>query len=242
MFEKTKKKLIHFNTSGSIAEDFLASKRKKCARLRLLIRCCFIFHLVAAIACAGLDYFFGADYFIAIAVCAGIDVVMAFFAAGGETSVKAALVGLDAGLAAAGIITGILNGNGKGFVYFLFSGIMAVAALWAVAEMIAAYLRNYLQKFPVKNLRKEDYTLTGKPSGSPFELELPRINGLDADDKKMPLSLPPLTSEMRELANKLSDILNNAPADDELGLDAAVEIEVEGSESGEPTKQVNRIS
>ena len=210
MFEKTKKKLIHFNTSGNIAEDFVAYKRKKSASFRLVIRFCFFFHIIAVIACVGLGYTLGAG-FVPIVVCAGIDIVIAFFAAGGEMPVKGSLVGIDFILAAAGITAGFLNaGFNEKIVYFSCGGIMIISALWSIAELIAAYLRNYLQNYQVNNLRKEDYTLLETKKAGPFEFES-IITVREEIRENTPVILPPLTSEMRELANKLSDILNTVP-------------------------------
>ena len=38
---RIKKKLIHFYTSGNVAEDFVASRRKKVSVMRKIIRACF---------------------------------------------------------------------------------------------------------------------------------------------------------------------------------------------------------
>ena len=232
MFEKTKKKLIHFNTSGNIAEDFLASQRKKSASFRMIIRFCFFFHIIAGIACLGLGYALGAE-FVSIAVCAGIDIVIAFFAAGGEMTTKGSLVGIDVILAAAGITAGFLNaGFNEKIVYFSCGGIMAAAAIWAAAELIAAYLRNYLMNFQAENLCEDDYTLikTKKSGTSDSELNL---NGTCESCENASDLQPPKKSEMFELAEKLSEILNTVPEKEDFVLNSAAEIEIDSHEKFE---------
>lgn len=230
MFEKTKKKLIHFDTSGNIEKDFLASKKKKSAGLRALIRLCFFFHLIGCIACAILGYVFDTDRFMQVAVCAGIDIVIAFFAAGGEMTTKASLVVIDIILAAAGAVNGFSSSENERFLYLLFSSAAICGAVLAVAEMIAAYLRDYLQDFPFEKLKKDDFNFVGKrtagrTAGKTAERSVGKGSERSAvssetgaavaqsmgENAKMPIMTAPKISEMRELAKKLNAVLNGVP-------------------------------
>ncbi len=56
---RIKKKLIHFYTSGNVAEDFVASRRKKVSVMRKIIRACFYLHCAAALLCIGLSILLG---------------------------------------------------------------------------------------------------------------------------------------------------------------------------------------
>lgn len=214
MFENSKKKLIHFNTSGNIAEDFLAHKRKKSAKFRAVIRLCFLFHCIAAVLCVGAGYFFGANL-VSIAVCAGIDIVIAFFAAGGEMTTKGALCGLDFVLAAGGVTAGLFSAGNERLAYFICAGTAVFIAAWAIAEMIAVHLRDYLQSFPVENLQQTDYSLM---SGAETKTISQSENSQVIENIKPAAvsEMPPKQSEMRELAQKLKEVLNSPP--DNTGL------------------------
>lgn len=212
MFEKTKKKLIHFNTSGNIAEDFTASKKKKSERLRAWIRLCFFCHIFGGTACAAVGYVLSRENFFTLLVCVVIEAVIAFFAAGGEMTTKAALVGIDLILAAAGTIKAVSGSENERVLFFIFGGAAIVGAVLAVAEMIAAHLRDYLRDFPAEKLKQEDITpveirSADQPS---FELKMNIINSIER--KKMPPTVIPEVGEMRRLAAELNSILNGASA------------------------------
>lgn len=219
MFENSKKKLIHFNTSGNIAEDFLAHKRKKSAGFRAVIRLCFLFHCIAAVLCVGAGYFFSANL-VSIAVCAGIDIVIAFFAAGGEMTTKGALCGLDFVLAVGGVTAGLFSAGNERLAYFICAGTAVFIAAWAIAEMIAAHLRDYLQSFPVENLQQTDYSLM---SGAETKTISQSENSQVIENIKPAAvsEMPPKQSEMRELAQKLSEVLNAPPVNNELSDETA---------------------
>lgn len=209
MFEKTKKKLIHFNTSGNIAEDFAASKNQKCARLRGLIRLCFFYHLIMGIGCAAAGYAFDTDSFFTLMLCAVVDIVIAFFAAGGEMTTKAALVGIDIILAAGGTVKAVLSVGNVRVLYVIYGGAALIGAVMAVGEMIAAYLKDYLQDFPIEKLKKEDITLleAGGEDSPSYELQMNILNSIE-NRKKQTSAIVPVTGNMRELAAILNGILN----------------------------------
>lgn len=233
MFEKTKKKLIHFNTSGNIAEDFLASKKKKCAMLRTLIRLCFFCHLIGGIACSAAGYVFDRNNFIALVVCAVIETVIAFFAAGGEMTTKASLVGIDIILSAAGTIKAVLSSEGERVLYFVYGGAAFIGVIMAFVGMIAAHLRDYLQDFPAEKLKTEDVTpLEIKDEELPsFELRMSIINSIE--NKKRPPAVQQNVGEMRELAGKLNTILNGDMKGGGFNPDIRVEIDIDSSDNPE---------
>ena len=82
MTYKTKKKLIHFYTTGAVAEDFAASKKRKLAKLRKIIRTCFYVQLGVCVICAAIGFISGFSGAVPVAICTGILLVAAFFAAG----------------------------------------------------------------------------------------------------------------------------------------------------------------
>lgn len=239
MFENTKKKLIHFNTSGNIAEDFLASKNKKCAKLRALIRLCFFYHILGGIACAAAGYVFDGNNFVTLVLCAGIETVIAFFAAGGEMTTKASLVGIDIILVAGSTIKAFLSSGNERILYFVYGGAAIVGAALAIVEMIAAHLKDYLQDFPAEKLKEEDISpskieIKNKKSSiseelSLYELRMSIIAGIE--NKKMPPSVITEVSEMRRLAGELNSILNSAVKGSGFIPDTRVEIDIEESDN-----------
>ncbi|MCH5196233.1 MAG: hypothetical protein J1F28_05940 [Oscillospiraceae bacterium] len=233
MFDKTKKKLIHFHTSGNIAEDFVASKKKKSRRLAAVIRLCFFGHLIGGAVCAAACYIFDRDSFVTLVLCAVIETVIAFFAAGGEMTTKASLVGIDLILAAAGTIKAVSSAGNERILYFVFGGAAILGAILAVAEMIAAHLRDYLLDFPAEKLKTEDVTPIEEKGAelspiSPSEL-IGRIEGVE----KKPLNVAPKLSEMRKIAIKLNNILNGAPKTGEYTTFSKTEIDIDDDDNFE---------
>ncbi len=202
MISKIKKNLIHFCTSGNVTEDFVASRRRKVQKLRKVIRACFYAHCAAALLCFVISFVFGTGKTaIAITAAALVLAWMSFFAAGKNMPVKIVLFTLDFLFSAALITWGALHTPGA--VFFLCGGIVIVAGLFGVASYIAALCKRFLDEFQPRNIRRGDYTLY---SDLHFEL-IPDQPG-DKKTEDVP-SLPPLTSEMRLLANKLKDIICN---------------------------------
>lgn len=200
MVNKIKKNLIHFCTSGNVTEDFVASRRVKVHKLRKMIRACFYVHCAAAILCFLISFAFGSgSTTIVITASALITAWLSFFAAGKNMPLKIVLFILDFVFSAALITGGFFSE--PSVVFFLCGGIAAIEGLIGVASYIAALCKRFLDEFQPRNIRRTDYTLY---SDLHFEL----IPDLPDDKKSEDLpSLPPLTSEMRLLANKLKDII-----------------------------------
>lgn len=198
---KIKKKLIHFYTSGSIAEDFVASRRKKVSLLRRVIRACFYLHCAAALLCVGLSVLLGsAPAVVAITICTVGAAWLSLFAVGDASMMKLLLIAADLTFAAAGFVSGALTEYKAAF--FSCGAVMTAAGAAALLSYFAARCKDYLEGYSPRLIRRDDYTL------------LPG-SGLESDDmlpveEELP-PLPPLTSEMRELAIQLKEILCAAP-------------------------------
>ncbi len=202
MINKIKKNLIHFCTSGNVTEDFVASRRIKVRKLRKVIRACFYAHCAAALLCFLISFAFGSGKTtIFITAAALIPAWLSFFAAGKNMPVKIVLFTLDFLFSAALITWGALHKPGA--VFFVCGGILVIEGAFGVASYIAALCKRFLDEFQPRNIRRTDYTLY---SDMHFEL-IPDQPG-DKKTEDIP-SLPPLTSEMRLLANKLKDIICN---------------------------------
>lgn len=81
---------------------------------------------------------------------------------------------------------------------------MTAAALAAVVSYIAALCRSYLEGFSPRLVRRDDYTLLHSLAPETDEIIPSRVG------EELP-PLPPLTSEMRELAVQLREILRTIP-------------------------------
>ncbi len=184
MFEKTKEKFL----SRALEDDFTEYKNRKCRAFRNVIRLCFFFHLICGLACTAAGFALGFEYSANIAVCVGLDIVIAFFASGGEMSTKGSLVALDIILAAGGITYGVLlSGNDR--LICIASGASAIiGALLGTAQMRAVYLREYLRSITSDGAEK-----------MPVKKKM---------NKKTAVAV---NSEMRELAKKFKDVLNGKP-------------------------------
>lgn len=212
MMYKIKKKLIHFYTGGSVAEDFVASRRKKVSALRRMIRACFYIHCVSAAVCIAVAVLLKAGLFVVvpISLCALISVVLALFSVGEVMPVKTVLYVADLVFAAAAFISGALLEAKT--VFFVCGGIMIFAALAALAAFFAAVFREYLEDYSPRLIRREDYTLLSDYIDEeaadlpPMPMPITMIT----DEEDIP-PLPPLTSEMRELAKQMNDILRADP-------------------------------
>lgn len=203
---KIKKKLIHFYTSGNIAEDFVASRRKKVSALRKIIRICFYLHCAAALLCIGLSILLGSSLeVVGITVCTVAAAWVALFAVSGIGTVKLLLIAVDIVLAAAGFVTGAFTLRA---VYFCCGAIMIIAGVSAIFSYFAARCKDFLEGYSPRLIRRDDYTLMPNFSSETEDI----LPALYIDEEVPPL--PPLTSEMRELAMQLNEVLN-APSEKE---------------------------
>ena len=199
---KIKKKLIHFYTSGNIAEDFVASRRKKVSVLRKIIRACFYLHCAAALLCIGLSILLASGFeVVAITIFTVAAAWVALFAVGDVRMIKLLLIVTDLVLASAGFTVGTLT---EKMVFSICGAVMVIAMLASAISYFAARCKDYLESVSPRLIRRDDYTLL--PNFAPESEDiLPSL-----DNEELP-PLPPLTSEMRELARQLSDILNTPP-------------------------------
>lgn len=197
MFHKTKKRLIHFYTNGNIAEDFVASRRAKVNKLRGFIRACFYLHCTAALTCIGLSLILGAGAAaVPITICALIAAWFALFAVGDLMVMKVVLCVLDFAFAGGAFVAGAFLEPKSPF--FVCGGIMTLAGFLAIGAVFAAVLREFLEEYSPRLIRREDYTIL-------YEVSEERFESPEEEEDIPPL--PPLTSEMRELSKQLRDIL-----------------------------------
>lgn len=201
MTYKTKKKLIHFYSTGAVAEDFAASKKRKLAMLRKIIRACFYVQLAVCVICAAIGFISGFSGAVPVAICTGILMIAAFFAVGGTVAVKTLSCILNFLVTSAGIVACFLT---REPAYGICGGIMLVGFAAACVSLWCWFCKEFLAGYSARLIKREDYTLLRnfadeKPSDAPL------IENFTGDEE--PPELPQLTSEMRELANKLGSIL-----------------------------------
>lgn len=199
---KIKKKLIHFYTSGNVAEDFVASRRKKVSTMRKIIRACFYLHCAAALLCIGLSILLGSGLDVVLITLFTVAAAwLALFAVGDVPVMKLALIAADIVLAAAGFVTGTYAEHKAAF--FSCGAIMLIVGIAAAISYITSLCKDYLESYSPRLIRRDDYTLLHS-----FAPEADEI--IPSRDEELP-PLPPLTSEMRELAKQLKDILCTVP-------------------------------
>lgn len=184
MFEKTKNKFL----SRALEDDFAEYKAEKCRAFRNVIRFCFFFHLVCGLACTAAGFALGFEYSANIAVCVGLDIVIAFFASGGEMTTKGSLVALDIILTAGGITYGVLLSENDRLICIACGAAAIIGALLGTAQMRAAYLREYLRS-----------------------ISSDRAEKMPVEKKMHKKTAAKVNSEMRQLAKKLKDVLNGKP-------------------------------
>ncbi|MBD5129404.1 MAG: hypothetical protein HDT43_05720 [Ruminococcaceae bacterium] len=200
---RIKKKLIHFYTSGNIAEDFVASRRKKVSAMRKIIRACFYLHCAAALLCIGLSILLGSGLEVVIITLLTVAAAwLALFAVGDSRTIKAVLIAADLALAAAGIAVGVLFEHKAAFI--CCGAIMLLAGIAAAVSFFTSICKDYLESVSPRLIRRDDYTLLHS-----FAPETGEQIILSRNEELPPL--PPLTSEMRELAKQLKDILCTVP-------------------------------
>lgn len=204
MTYKTKKKLIHFYTGGAVAEDFAASKKRKLAKFRKIVRACFYVQCGVFAVCAAAGFISGFSGAILTAVCLIIPLAAAFFAAGGTAPVRTLSCILNFLLAVAAIVACILTGEP---FLGVCGGLLAVALAASCVSLKIRIYEEFLAGYPVRLIKREDYTILRNFSDE-TPVELPTIESFTSDNEELP-ELPPLTSEMRELANRLESIIGN---------------------------------
>ncbi|HCD69547.1 MAG TPA: hypothetical protein DEQ68_02865 [Ruminococcaceae bacterium] len=204
MTYKTKKKLIHFYTSGAVAEDFAATKKRKLASFRKTVRACFYVQCGVFAICAAAGFISGFSGAVPAAICSVIPLAAAFFAAGGTAAVRTLSCILNFLLSAAAIVACILTGEP---FLGVCGGLLAAAFAASCVSLRMRFYEDFLAGYPVKLLKREDYTLLRNFSDE-TAVEPPTIESFTSADEKVP-ELPPLTSEMRELANRLGSIIGS---------------------------------
>lgn len=200
---RIKKKLIHFYTSGNIAEDFVASRRKKVSAMRKIIRACFYLHCAAALLCIGLSILLGSGLEVVLITLFTVGAAwLSLFAVGDTRTMKAVLIAADLALAAAGFAVGAFVEHKAAFISC--GVIMLLAGIAAAISFFTSVCKDYLEGYSPRLIRRDDYTLLHNFAPETIEQMIP------ARDEELP-PLPPLTSEMRELAKQLKDILCTIP-------------------------------
>ncbi len=200
---RIKKKLIHFYTSGNVAEDFVASRRKKVSVMRKIIRACFYLHCAAALLCIGLSILLGSGLEVVLITLFTVGAAwLALFAVGDTRTMKAVLIIADLVFTAASFAIGAFAAHKAAFIS---SGvIMLLSGIAAAVSYFTSICKDYLEGYSPRLIRRDDYTLLHSFAPETSEKIIP------SRDEELP-PLPPLTSEMRELAKQLKDILCTVP-------------------------------
>lgn len=193
MFDRTKKRLIHFCTTGNIAEDFARVRKKRIKLLRSVIHLCFYAQCAAAVGCVVTAVLADVGAALAgVAIGSFAVVAVAFMSLGGGSAEKTFSYLLDLVYAVICFLTG-----GKPF--YICGALMLLAAVFALGEFFAAYFRQYLRDFSADMLTRSDYimlSLFAEEKRSAPEVHTPPI--------------PPAKSEMKLLSEQLGGILNGA--------------------------------
>lgn len=227
---RIKKKLIHFYTSGNVAEDFVASRRKKVSVMRKIIRACFYLHCAAALLCIGLSILLGSGLDVVLITLFTVGAAwLALFAVGDTRTMKAVLIAADLAIAAAGFTAGAFVEHKAAFISS--GAIILLAGIAAAISYFTSICKDYLEGYSPRLLRRDDYTLLHS-----FAPEKSEQIILSRDEELPPL--PPLTSEMRELAKQLKDILCTVPEKEP--EDKIIE-EIEQSVYGRESEQKDTI-
>lgn len=195
MIYKIKKKLIHFYTHGNIFEDFVSSRRDKVNLIRRIIRSGFYIHCVIAVLGMLLLIFLGTGLAaIPVVVSLLASAVMSLLAVGDMKPTKAISCCVDLLLS---ILWFVVGGFAEYGAPFIVCGVLLILnTLTALAVCCAGICRSYLESYSPFMVRREDYTMLRNFSDyTPPE-----------EQEEIP-PLPPLTSEMRELSEKLREIL-----------------------------------
>lgn len=212
MTYKLKKKLLHFETSGSsIAEDFIAARRGKVRALRKRLRICFYIHCAAVLLCAAIAVILGTvSDIVKVAVCAAASLVFAVFAAGDHTHAKRLAVVIDVVMTAACILLAVFD---KNKLLYILCAVFAFAGLVSLLLMIFyGNCKKFLEEYSPLSIRRDDYTLLNEVgyklyTGANSTVAASSANANVNDGSGPAAPLPPLTSEMRDLARQVRKIL-----------------------------------
>lgn len=212
MTYKLKKKLLHFETTGSsIAEDFIAARRGKVRALRKRIRVSFYIHCAAVLLCAAAAVILGTvPDIIKIALCAAASIVFAVLAVGDLGNAKPLACIIDAALLLASAALAIL-GRGSRPLYILCAVLMLAALAAIILMSFYGDCKKFLEDYSPLSIRRDDYTLLNEVgyklyTGAHAPVKTTSANA-NVNDGGALQPLPPLTSEMRELAGKVCQIL-----------------------------------
>lgn len=194
MMYEIKKKLTHFYTHGNIAEDFVASRRAKVNKIRRIIRLLFYVHCALAIIGTVLSILLGGGLAVIAAVLgAVVSCGLALLAVGDMKPLKEISCAVDLLLMLVWFISIVFTERKSAFV--VCGVVMALCFLGDFAVLCAAWCRGYLESLNPLLVRREDYTL------------LRSLADNSSDEEPVKISLPPLTSEMRELARQMREVL-----------------------------------
>lgn len=194
MMYEIKKKLIHFYTHGNVAEDFVASRRAKVSKIRRIIRLSFYTHCGLALIGIVLSILLGGGLaVIATVLGAVVSCGLALLAVGDMKPLKEISCSVDLLLMIVWFVSGAFAERKSSFV--VCGVIMTLCFFMDFAVLCAAWCRGYLENLNPLLVRREDYTL------------LRSLTDDSADEEPAKISLPPLTSEMRELARQMREVL-----------------------------------
>lgn len=206
-----KKKLLHFETTGSsIAEDFIAARRGKVRALRKRIRVCFYVHCIAVLMCIAAAAIIGTvPDIIEVSVCAAASIVFAVSAVGDRGSAKTLACVIDAAMLLAAAALAIFGRSSR--LLYILCAVLMLAALGSIILMsFYGSCKKFLEDYSPLSIRRDDYTLLNEVgyklyTGAHAPVKTTSANANVNDGVIQPL--PPLTSEMRELAGKVCEIL-----------------------------------
>lgn len=202
MMYEIKKKLIHFYTHGNIAEDFVASRREKVNKIRRIIRLSFYIHCALVIIGVVLSILLnGGLAVIAVVLGAVVSSGLALLAVGDMKPLKEISCVVDLLLTIVWFVSSAFTERKSAFV--VCGTVMVLCFLGDFAVLCAGWCRGYLESLNPLLVRREDYTL------------LRSLTDDSPDEEPMKISLPPLTSEMRELAKQMREVLREGGKSEE---------------------------
>lgn len=206
-----KKKLLHFETNGSsIAEDFIAARRSKVKALRKRVRVCFYIHCAAVMLCIAAAVILGTVFdIVRVSVCVAASLVFAVFAAGDHPYSKQLACIIDAVVVAASILLAVFDKNTLLYILcavFTFGGLISLIIMTFYGSC-----KRFLEEYSPLSIRRDDYTLLNEVgcklyTGANSTVKTSSVNA-NINIGEPAAHLPPLTSEMRELARQVRKIL-----------------------------------
>lgn len=212
MTYKLKKKLLHFETSGSsIAEDFIAARRGKVRALRKRVRICFYIHCAVVLLCIAAAVILGSVFdIVRVSVCVAASLAFAVFAAGDHPYAKRLAVMIDAVVVAASILLAVFD---KNTLLYILCAVLTFGGLISLILMsFYGTCKRFLEDYSPLSIRRDDYTLLNEVgyklyTGANSTVKTTNVNANVNDGGEPAAPLPPLTSEMRELARQVRKIL-----------------------------------